>query len=76
MWRCLWAVWLRGPLSVTARVDLSGVPESVCPALVPIAVEGLRHCFNLTVSTASFIVDAGCASLALGQDPIHIFQQE
>ena len=65
-----------GVASIEACINLSGAPTCVRDVLVPVAVDALRSCFSLVVSTATFLGDTGCASRALYNDPHHLFSKE
>ena len=55
--------------SIEAAIDLTGAPAPIAEALLPIAVDALRHCFVFFVSTATIIGDAGCPSRMLDASP-------
>lgn len=58
--------------SIEAAVDLTGAPRPIAEALLPAAVDALRHCFVFFVPTATLIGDAGCASRVLDTTPSRI----
>ncbi len=56
--------------SIEAAIDLTGAPAPIAEALLPVAVDALRHCFVFFVPTATLIGDAGCSSRLLDASPI------
>lgn len=55
--------------SIEAAIDLTGAPAPLAEALLPIAVDALRHCFVFYVTAATLIGDAGCPSRLLDASP-------
>jgi hypothetical protein len=55
--------------SIEAAIDLTGAPTPIAEALLPVAVDALRHCFALYVPTATLIGDAACPSRMLDASP-------
>ena len=58
--------------SIEAAIDLTGAPAPIAEALLPVAVDALRHCFVFFVTTATIIGDSGCPSRLLDASPSHI----
>ena len=58
--------------SIEAAVDLTGAPAPIAEALLPVAVDALRHCFVYFVPIATLIGDAGCPSRLLDTAPSRI----
>ncbi len=57
--------------SIEAAIDLTGAPAPIAAALLPVAVDALRHCFVFFVTTATLVGDAGCPSRLLDASPSH-----
>ncbi len=57
--------------SIEAAIDLTGAPAPIAEALLPVAVDALRHCFVFFVTTATLIGDSGCPSRLLDASPSH-----
>ncbi len=55
--------------SIEAAIDLTGAPTAIAEALLPVAVDALRHCFVSYVPTATLIGDSACPSRMLDTSP-------
>jgi len=55
--------------SIEAAIDLTGAPAAIGEAMLPVAVDALRHCFNFLAPTATIVGDARCASRVLDTMP-------
>ncbi len=55
--------------SIEAAIDLTGAPAAIGEAMLPVAVDALRHCFNFLAPTATIVGDARCASRVLDTVP-------
>ncbi len=55
--------------TIEASIDLTGAPATITEAMLPIAVDALRHCFEFLAPTATIIGDARCASRVLDTVP-------
>ena len=53
------------PAMIEATVDLTGAPAAIGEAMLPLAVDALRHCFEFLALTATIVGDAQCASRVL-----------
>lgn len=60
------------PASIEAVIDLTGAPPAIAEALLPIAVDALRHCFTFLVPTTTLIGDARCSSRVLETEPTRL----
>ena len=58
--------------SIEAAIDLTGAPAPIAEALLPVALDALRHCFVFFVPTATLVGDAGCPSRMLDAPPSRI----
>jgi len=61
-----------GQVSIEAAIDLTGAPPAIAEALLPIAVDALRHCFTFLVPTTTLIGDARCSSRVLETEPTRL----
>lgn len=55
--------------TIEASIDLTGAPATIGEAMLPIAVDALRHCFEFLAPTATILGDAQCASRLLDTMP-------
>ncbi len=61
-----------GQASIEAAIDLTGAPPAIAEALLPIAVDALRHCFTFLVPITTLIGDARCSSRVLETEPTRL----
>ena len=57
------------PAMIEAAIDLTGAPAAIGEAMLPLAVDALRHCFEFLALTATIVGDAQCASRVLDTVP-------
>ena len=55
--------------AIEAAIDLTGAPAAISEAMLPVAVDALRHCFDFLAPTATIVGDAQCVSRVLDTVP-------